>query len=405
MVVTITVSGYDVTTTYAVTIGVNRVSVLGSGGTTTTVATALAAALSATEYAEFREIGWESSGAVITGTASTAGTPFTAVSSVTGGAGTIGAVTTTVTNTSPNDVGDANNYSSVTLPISGDTLVIENGEESLKWNLDALAAVDLASLIVRASFTGDIALPTDNENGYVEYRATELALSTCTLLYEEQADNLEAGSRRYNVGSNACTAAFIGSGNGTLGQEVTWLRGTSTTNAIEANGASLAIAALDSHAAGLGTLNMVNGAVVRCGLGTTFTTATVKVTNSTLDVRSNIATLTVDGASSSLTCWNAMTVTTLSLTGPCTYNSSGTITTLNLYVTDSGDAAGVGSIDFSQDRTARTITNAVNMHRGTRFNDPNGTVTLSGTPDIQPVNCRWKDLDIDVGMNRGISVT
>ncbi len=38
-------------------------------------------------------------------------------------------------------------------------------------------------------------------------------------------------------------------------------------------------------------------------------------------------------------------------------------------------------------RVARTITNAVNMHRGTTFNDPDGTVTLNGIPDIQPVNC------------------
>lgn len=404
-VVTITVTGYDASTTYIVTIGVNRISVLGSGGTTTTVATALTTALQDTQYQEFQEISWESSGAVITGTANTAGVPFTAVSSISGGAGTIGAVTTTVTNTSPNDIGDANNWSSATLPVTGDSIVVENGSAAMKWRLDTFAAADIASWITRASFTAPTALPTVNENGYVEYRPTTISLQTCTVLYLEQAANLGVGDQKFNVGANACALTVIGQGTGSIGEEVLWFAGTSTSNTIESDGGSIAIAALDSDTAGLTTLNATNQSTIRSGIGTTFTTATAKLTNSTFDVRTAIATLTVDGAGSSLTCWGTMTVTTLSLTSPCVYNSSGTITTLNLLATDSGDAAGVGSIDFSQDRSARTITNAVNMYAGTTFNDPNGTVTLSGTPDIQLVQCRVGDVSLDLGINRGLSIT
>lgn len=406
-VVTVTVTAYDAATTYKITIGVNVVSVTGDTDTAGT-AEALQAALAASEYREFQEISWTypGSGAVITGTAQTAGKPFTATSSVSGGTGTIGAVTTTTTNTSPNDVADANNWSAATLPTTGDSIVIENGSTSLWWGLDALAAVDVASCIVRKSFTGDIGLPTVNTAGYVEYRETEFTLSTCTSLIVEQAASLAAGAQKFNVGANACALQVIGEGTSTtLGDEVMWFAGTSTSNTIENNGGSLAIAALDSDSAALTTLNCTAGSITRAGAGTTFSTATVKGTNSILDVRSNIATLTWDGASGSLMCWNTMTVTTLSLTSPCVYNSSGTIATLNLYNTENGDSAGVGSIDFSQDRSGVTITNAVNMHRGTTLNDPNGRVTLSGTPDIQLVQCRLADVSIDLGINRGLSIT
>lgn len=401
-VVTITVTAYDAATTYIITIGVNQVSVVGSGGTTTTVATALVAALQATDYPEFQEVSWTSSGAVITGVANTPGVPFTATSSVSGGAGTIGAVTTTITNTSPNDVGDANNWSAATLPTSGDSVVVENTDIAMLWRCETFASTDIVSWIVRSSMTGRIGLPTYNDNGYVEYRTTTMQLQTCTTLYIEQADNLGEGEQKFYTGTNAAAVTVIGNGNGTLGEEVLWLSGANNSNTLENNGGSVAVAALDSDTATIATLNATDGSVTRCGLGVTFNSATVKATNSTLDLRSNVTTLTVDGSASSLTCWNTMTVTTLSLTSPCVYNSSGTITTLNLYVTDSGDAAGVGSIDFSQDRTARTITNTVNMYRGTTFNDPNTTVTLSATPKIQMVQCRYGDVTIDRGINVSI---
>ena len=397
MVITITVSGYDVTTTYKVTIGVNVVSVVGSGGTVATVATALTAALVATEYREFQEIAWTSDSAVITGTAITAGTPFTAVSSVSGGAGTIGAVTTTTTNTSPNDINDANNWSAATKPVSTDSVVVEKSSAAMKWGLDAYSAVDIVSWINRSSFTAEIGLPIDNENGYVEYRPTTLLLQTCTTLYEEQPASLGTGGRKYNVGSTACTYTCIGQGGASIGEEVTWFNGTNTGNAIEVDGGSVAIAPLDSDAAGLTTLKMTNGATVRCGLGTTFTTATVTCVDSTLDVRSNIATLTVEG-DSQITCWNTMTLTTFNLAAQCTYNSTGTITTLNLL----SNATGTGSIDFSQDPSARTITNAVQAYAGTTFNDPDGTVTMSA--GIKYVQCRDTDITKDFGRNKTISV-
>ena len=386
--------------TYTITINTKTVTYLSDASATVAEITAgLAAAGQASEDPEFQEIEWTDSTTLVTATARTAGKPFTQTSSAS--AGTL-VTATSVANLSRSDINDADNWGdgvggAGAVPISGDSIVAENGSIPMLYNLDALAAVDIASMIARKTYTARIGLDDYTESGYYEYRARELALQTCTVLYEEQPDGLATGQRRYNVGANACTYTCNGSGSSSIGNEVTWLRGTSTSNAFEVNGGSVAIAALDSHTASLATLNMTTGATVRAGLNTTFSSATVKVTDSVLDVRSNITTLTV-GGSSQITCWNTMTIGTFNLGSPCIYNSSGTITTLNLIA----DANGIGSIDFSNDRTARTITNAVQAPAGVTFNDPDGTVTMSA--GIKYVQCRDIDVIKDFGVNRTISV-
>lgn len=369
-VITITVTAFDAATTYKVTMGVNVVSVAGDTNAATT-ASDLQSALSSSLYGEFQRVNWTVSSAVITGTSVQEGEPFTATASVSGGTGTVSQATT-VTNTSPNDVGDANNWSAATLPVTGDSIVIENTDASLLWNLDALAAVDIASCRVLQTFTGNIGLPTDNINGYVEYRPTEFQMQTCTVLYEEQATNLDAGSRKYNVGANACTATFIGNGSGSLGSEVTWWRGTHASNVLNTDGASVVLAALESYTATVATISSVNGSVVRGGVGlgavTTFTS-----TDSAFDIQSNVTTLTIDGSNSQWITRNTMTVGTLTAyAGSGTDLSNGTWTTFLL-----GSQTNTASIDFSQDKRAKTITNKVNIYKGSTFNDPDGRVTMS----------------------------
>lgn len=87
---TMTVTAYDVATTYRVTIGGANVDTVGSGGTTTTVATAMAVALNASVNANFTPITWTSTGAVVTGTADAAGVGFTPTTAEVSGTGTIG---------------------------------------------------------------------------------------------------------------------------------------------------------------------------------------------------------------------------------------------------------------------------------------------------------------------------
>ena len=115
----VTLTGYDTGTTYKVTIGTKTVSVVGSGGSVNTTATALAAALNASTIPEFAEITWSAATATVSGTADTAGRSFTAVASVSGGTGTIGSFADTTANAGPN-VWAAANFSGGVLPGSGD---------------------------------------------------------------------------------------------------------------------------------------------------------------------------------------------------------------------------------------------------------------------------------------------
>lgn len=395
-VVTVTLTGYDATTTYKITIGNITVSVLGVGGTVATTAAALLTALTNSQAGEFLEVTWSVNSATITGTAVTAGTPFTATSSVSGGAGTIGSVTTTTVNKSPSDFGDSVNWD--TFPVSGDSLVIENCNIPILWNLDALSAIDIADAKIRGTFTEAAALPKHNADGdYEEYRPTEMTFGTCTALYQVEANGLQPGSRKFNVGANACTAQFFGAGNGAIGSEVTWFRGTNAANVVRINGASVAIAPISSMTAVIATLAMIAGAVARCGPGAG-TLATVTLDASTLDVQTPITTLTAQGGSNIL-CRQAMTIGTANLYGSTLiYNSSGTITTLTL-----GSQVSAGAIDFSGDTRAVTITNLVNAYVGSNFNDPGSRVTLSA--GIKVPKGKLSQIAFDNGIDRTYTVS
>lgn len=397
-VVTITVTAYDATTTYKVTMGVNVVSVLGSGGTTTTVATALLAALQATQYLEFSDVSWTSSTNVITGTAQTPGKPFTATSSVSGGAGTIGAVTTTTTNTSPNDVGDANNWSAATLPVTGDSIIVENSDVDMLWNLDSFAAADIAAFTRRATHTGKIALPAFNSSGYYEYRATKLSMQTCTALTIEQSPSDGLEHIKIGTGANASAWSIYGQGGGTtLGNEPLWLDGANNSNTLVCDGGSVAIAKLSSDTATLSSIKAVGGSTLNFGTGVTFSSATASLTNCTAYIQSAITTLTTDGNGSTIVTGTA-TVGTLTInSGKVTYISSGTCTTLTVLAP--------GAIDYSLDRRARTITNKVVLYEGATFNDPDATVTFGATPAFQVVQGRLAKCNVDLGVNRSYVVS
>lgn len=366
-----TITGYDATSTYAVTIGGAVVSTLGTGGTVTTTAVALVALLTATALPQFTGITWTNSAGTIIGTADTAGIPFTFTLTVSGGSGTVGSVSTPTPNGSGNDISNALNWSSQTLPGAGDTIIFANGSVAALYGLSYLASTSIALCQVFTSYTATIGLPTVNAAGYPEYLPQELQFGTCTILQEYLPAGLGAAARKYNVGSNACTATFTGQGNGKLGSEITWFRGTSASNVVNAQAASLAIAAIPGYTATVATLNSIQGSVVRCGIGCgAITTATVTAT--TLSLAQNLTTLTVSGASSVL-CANAMTVGTFTINGgSVVYNSTGTITTLVI-----GSQETTGSIDFSQGLGAVTITNLITAYKGSTFNDPLGRVTAA----------------------------
>ena len=182
------VSGTPSDTEYFITIGADTVSVVGDTDVNTTAAN-LNTALNDSTNPYFSTITWTVSTDTITGTADTAGLPFTAVSSVVGGTGTIGAYSVVTAATGPNHWDNARNWS-VAVPVSTDTVIIEKSDVSIAHGL-AQSAVTLAELIIRKDFTGRIGLKerefATNANGSTstatkdEYKDQYLAISATLL--------------------------------------------------------------------------------------------------------------------------------------------------------------------------------------------------------------------------------
>lgn len=398
---TLTVTAYDVGTTYKVTIGNKTISTVGTGGTTATTAAALAALLQASTDGEFQEIQWAytSGNSFITGTANVTGKPFTLTFTVSGGTGTVSLAHTT-TNSSPNDVNDGLNWSAGTIPANGEDVIIDFGDEnqSLKWNLDALSAVTLNSLTRRRTFTGRAALDEINTDGtpYTEYRATEFTfgLQGAFKLLIEQPGSDGAAWWKINSGTTKALLRVQGDGPGSLYAEALWWRGTNVNNTVTAENASLAVAPVNSNAATWLTMDATNSSV-RCG--DTVTQATLTNNGSTIELNSALTTLVHSTAGGTTLCKGTGALGTATLDGgSLVYWSTGTITTLTL---------GVGTaFDCSGDPRARTITNKVNLYAGSVFNDPAGTC-IAGGLSVQTVKCGIETVRINVGSNHSYAIT
>ncbi len=396
-ITTITLTAYDVTTTYKVTVNGKVISTVGVGGTTTTTATALLALLQACTEPEFLEITWTASTNVITGTAATPGQPFTATGSVSGGAGTQTTATPTASS-GPNDWSLAANWSTGAVPIAADDVVFEASNVDVLYGL-AQSAVTLTSLTILASYTGRIGNPDFNPaGGYYEYRATYLAVSATTL-------NVGAGSGagsgrlKLNVGTVACTLNVYGTGvpvDANISQALLF-KGTNAGNVANVYRGTVGIAALVGETATVATLRIgfisaqASDAVVYCGTGVTLTTITQD--GGVLTTQSNLTTVNHYAGTHTIL---AGTVTTLTIdSGTVFYQSTGTCTT-----------AAIGSdgvLDCSQDLRGRTITNVLLVYERSAVRDPGKTLTL--TAGLTTVRCGLADVTLDFGDNRTYTVT
>lgn len=218
-VVTVTLTAYDATTTYKLTIGGVTVSTLGTGGTTTTTAAALAAAWTASTHPYLVAVTASANSNVVTLTAATPGVPFTVASAVSGGTGTIGAAATATANAGPNDWSTAANWSTGAVPVNGDDVVIRNTAVPILWGL-AQSAVTPASLTIEQSDSAQIGLPYyafTSAAGTVdisvqEYRATYLAIGAAVVrIGENYSSTSQQGASLIKIDlgtTNAVVSAF-----------------------------------------------------------------------------------------------------------------------------------------------------------------------------------------------------
>jgi hypothetical protein len=372
---------------YSVTMGANSskvVSYTATGAdTNTTIAAALAALLAASAFPEFAEVAWTVNALVITGTARTAGVPFTNTSAATG-TGTLVTATATVS-AGPNDASTPANYSLNALPVNTNDLYIDSGPDIL-YGLASLSAVVLNSLNIAASYAGNIGLPEVNANGYEEYRQRYLQVgaTTCIIGYGPGS-----GPTRVNIDFGSVQTACIVEQTGTSlvqGLETCQLKGSHASNVLTVNRGQVAWAGLGSDTGNnLATLNtqyitsQASDAYFRGGPGLAI--ATANVNGGQVDLWNGPTSLNQLGASSQVTVRNGNMTTADVEAGTFLYVGTGAIATLTV-----GNA---GVADFRTDPRSRTVTNPIQGYAGAQILDDFGTL---GNYAVVCNHCRRGDI-------------
>lgn len=258
----------------------------------------------------------------------------------------------TIANSGPNCWDVAGNWSTNSVPVTGDTVYISESNVSILYGLDQ-SAVTLAALNVDQTFTGTIGLPRTNADGttsYSEYRDQYLKIGA-TLL--NIGDKSGVGSERIkiNLGSVQSTVLITNSGDSPDGNTpAILLLGTHASNTININRGSLGVAYYPTEVATVATLrqaffdNAADDTEVYLGTGVTVTDivksgGVLDINSATTSFKQTAGTTTVHAG--------AHTVLNI-LAGLLNYNSTGTLSAVNL----SGDAVLV----FDQDARPKDVT-------------------------------------------------
>ena len=173
--------------------------------------------------------------------------------SLTGGSSQSISVSDEVASSGPYHWDTAANWLPSGVPASSDAVRFELGNINCLYGL-AQSAVTLASFHVSMRYSGQIGLPRLNGSGYLEYRATELAIGATSILIGH-GDGSGPSKVALNVGSVAAALEIRDSGGSSESgiPAITW-RGTSSSNAIQQYGGELGIAQYSDQSATVATL-------------------------------------------------------------------------------------------------------------------------------------------------------
>lgn len=283
----------------------------------------------------------------------------------------------------PNHWNAAANWDANATPVDTDAVVIENSAQDILYGLPQ-SSIDLASLTVEPTYTGNIGLPKRNAGGWAEYLEDYLTLGTVTTL------NIKGGKRvKIDVGSNACAANVYGTGTSPEQNVPAFLfKGTSSSNSLNVQGGSVGVAFFAGETADLtGGLRVSGSGSVVCGSGVTLSSTTVSQDGGNLDVSSNLSTVNLLGGN--FTNRGATTLAALTVNGGTyTCRSSGTITALKV--------SGKGKADFTADLRARTVS-ACDLWKGATLKDGGKTVTWTAGVDLN--QCSLEDVTLDLGFD------
>ena len=198
---------FDAATTYGITIGGETVSVAGDTDEETTTDN-LVQALNDSTIPYFSAITWARTGSTsksaVQGTADVAGTPFTFTSFASGGTGTWNAVSNDTVNAGPNVWSTAANWSTGTVPVSTDDVIIRDNNVNICWDIDQ-NAVALNSLTVDKTYTGKIGLD------YKVFATSADAITTVATRQEYRDIYLKLTSTNVDLGKSTSAGTATGS--------------------------------------------------------------------------------------------------------------------------------------------------------------------------------------------------
>jgi hypothetical protein len=380
---TLTVTAVAASATLTATINGKAVTYTCTGSdTTSTAASAWQALLSgSTAPPEFGEVTWTVSGAVVTGAATSPGTPYTLTSSAGGG----GAVTqtTTVANSSQSDVGNAANWlrsGSASLPQNGDDVVLADSSVPLLWNLTALAAVQFATFTRWQSFTGTVGLPENNPAGYYEYRPTYFQFTgppAGTLAMTLGVGDAGAGPsrERYDCQSQRTNLVVLGSGGAADDYAVRFLS-TNANNTARVTGTSVGVAMLPGEASTLASATVGAGGSLALGTGATFSGA-LNVLGGQATVNCAPGSLTVQQGGSATVAGTGLTYAAVTARNGSRldWRATSTITSLTL---ETGAV-----LDKSADSRGLTVTNATVDGDSCQVLDPYSSITWTNPAAVR----------------------
>ncbi len=355
---------------------------------------------------EFADITATVSGSVVSFTADTAGRPFVLTSAETAGSGTALSATPTPA-TGKHFWDNVDNWSAVTVPVNGDTVVFDSGDVDLLYELTPSTTVHPAAVIITNGYEGRIGNGEVNKDNadpdfwYTEYRDKYLTFtfSSGTMTIDIGGEE-GAGSGRTRIDAGAIQTTMDVKDSGTrveTGEPAITFLGTSTSNEFNVSKGDLGIAFYEGELSSLTTLrvgfteNEFGDAEVVCGSGTTFSTDTITVTGGKLTISSNNATIEQTGGELIVL---GGTHTTINCDGGnLSYRSNGTVTTLR--VSD-------GHFDKSADMRATTIT-TVQLYKGAKLSDPHGVLTMTNGYKIN--RARAAEVTVDVGVDKTYAIS
>lgn len=309
--------------------------------TATLVATGFVNAWNASAHPLISRLTASQSGAQVILTADAPGVPFSAVAS---GTGTWSGTGNTTSSVGLGDYNTAINWSGDSVPVATDDVIIPAGTMDLQYGLNQ-SAVAIGEFLVESGHRAQIGR---FDGGIPHY----LRLDPDTFSF------LGSGSLGlFDFGSAAIPLLIESRGApAEAGRHVVYIKGSALTT-VEINRGNVGIAPLFGETATIGTLicgfadNQANDVDLTVGGGVTLTTLNqtggrclLKCSATTVN-QSSGCTLTTEGTGA---------IATLTARGAVYPKSTGTIGTLNCY----------GTVDFSRDFTARTVTTLVGFPGG-----------------------------------------